>query len=51
MQTPHYYLSEFDNDAFRSEIQTFCSLNETDIGLFKESIYHIVNKHASIRKK
>ena len=51
MQTPYYYLSEFDNDAFRSEIQTFCSLNETDIGLFKESIYHIVNKHASIRKK
>ena len=41
----------YDNDVFRSEIQTFCSLNETDLGLFKESILCIFNKHAPIRKK
>ena len=41
----------YDNDVFRSEIQTFCSLNETDLGLFKESIFCIFNKHAPIRKK
>ena len=40
----------YDNDVFRSEIQTFCSLNETDLGLFKESIFCILNKHAPIRK-
>ena len=31
----------YDNDVFRSEIQTFSSLNETDLGLFKESIFCI----------
>ena len=41
----------YDNDVFRSEIQTFCSLNETDLGQFKESIFCIFNKHAPIRKK
>ena len=41
----------YDNDVFRSEIQTFCSLNETDLGLFKESIFCIFNKLAPIRKK
>ena len=41
----------YDNDVFRSEIQTFCSLNETDLGLFKESIFWIFNKHAPLRKK
>ena len=41
----------YDNDVFRSEIETFCSLNETDLGLFKESIFCIFNKHAPIRKK
>ena len=41
----------YDNDVFRSEIQTFSSLNETDLGLFKESIFCIFNKHAPIRKK
>ena len=54
MQAQYYYLSglqNFDNDAFRSEIQSFCSLNETDLGLFKESIFCIFNKHAPIRKK
>ena len=39
------------NDVFRSEIQTFCSLNETDLGLFKESIFYIFNKQAPITKK
>ena len=41
----------YDNDAFRSEIQSFCSVNETDLGLFKKSIFCIFNKHAAIRKK
>ena len=41
----------YDHDVFRSEIQTFCSLNETDLGLFKESVFCIFNKHAPIRKK
>ena len=41
----------YDNDVLRSEIQTFCSLKETDLGLFKESIFCIFNKLAPIRKK
>ena len=41
----------YDNDVLRSEIQTFCSLNETDLGLFKESIFCIFNKLAPIRKR
>ena len=52
---PHFikYWSykNYDNDVFRSETQTFCSLNETDLGLFRESIFCIFNKHAPIRKK
>ena len=40
-----------DNDVFRSEIQSLCSLNKTDFGLFKESILCIFNKHAPITKK
>ena len=42
---------KYDNDVFRSEIQTFCFLNKTDLGLFKESIFCTFNKHAPIRKK
>ena len=41
----------YDKDAFRSEIQNFYSLSETDLGLFKESIFCIFNKHTPIRKK
>ena len=41
----------YDNDSFRSEIQTFFSLNETDLDLFKESVFCIFNKHSPIRKK
>ena len=41
----------YDNDVFRSEIQGFCSLNRTDLGLFKEPIFWIFNKHAPTRKK
>ena len=41
----------YDNEAFRSEIQSFCSLSKTDLGLFKETIFCIFNKHAPIRKK
>ena len=44
------YKNNGDNDAFRSEIQSPCSLNETDLGLFKESIFCIFNKHATIWK-
>ena len=40
----------FDNDVFRFEIQSFYLLNETDLGLFKESFFCIFNKHAPIRK-
>ena len=39
------------NDVFRSEIQSFYVLNETDLVLFKESIFCIINKHAPIIKK
>ena len=41
----------YDNDVLRSEIQTFCSLDETDLGLFKESVFCIFNKHEPVRKK
>ena len=41
----------YDNDVFRSEIQTFCSLKETELGLFKESVFCIFNKHAPIMTK
>ena len=42
---------KYDNDVFRSEIQTFFCLNETDLGLFKESIFCIFNEHGPFRKK
>ena len=41
----------YENDACRSEYQNFCSLNETDSGLFMETIFYICNKHAPVRKK
>ena len=41
----------YENDAFRSEIEKFCSLNEIDLGLFKESVFGIFSRHALIRKK
>ena len=47
----HRFHRNYDNEVFRSEIQTFCSLNETDLGLFKEPICCTFNKHALIRKK
>ena len=47
----YWNYKNYENDAFRSEIQTFCTLNETDLGLLKESIFYIFNKHAPIRKK
>ena len=40
---------EFDNNTFRYEIQSFCS-SEADLGFFKESIFHIFNKHGPIKK-
>ena len=42
---------DYDNDAFRSEIKSFCSLNEPNLGLFKGSVFYIFNKHARIRKE
>ena len=41
----------YDNDVFRSEIQSFCYLNKTDLDLLKVSIFCIFNKRAPIRKK
>ena len=41
----------YGNDVCRSEIQSFCSLNETDLCLFKETIFCIFNKHTPIREK
>ena len=38
----------YDNDVFRFESQTFSSLNKTDLGLFKKSIF---SKYIPIRKK
>ena len=35
---------------FRSEIQSLCS-SEADLSVFKDSIFHIFNKHAPIKKK
>ena len=40
----------YDNDVIRSKIQTFCFLNEMDLGLFKESIFSIFNKHGPNRR-
>ena len=52
---PHIFTyrnyKNYDNDVFSSEIQSSCSLNEMDLGLFKESIFCIFNKHGPIRKK
>ena len=49
---PHFIANRnykiYDNNAFRSEVQSFCSLNKTDLGLYKKSIF---NKHATIRIK
>ena len=47
----HRNYKSYDNDAFRSEVQSFCSLNKTDLRLFKELIFCIFNKHAPISKK
>ena len=47
----YWNYKNYDNNAFGSDIQNFCSLNETDLSLFKESIFCICNKHAPIRKK
>ena len=41
----------YDSNVFRSEIQSFCSLNETDLGMFKESLFCIFSKYAPVRKK
>ena len=40
----------YDNDVFRSEIQSFCSLNKADLGQFKETIFGIFKKQAPITK-
>ena len=34
--SPHNITYQNYNDAFRPEIQNFCSVNEADLGLFKE---------------
>ena len=41
----------YDNVAYISEVQSFCSLNGTDSGLFKESIFCIFNKEHLSKKK
>ena len=41
---------KFNNNAFRSEIQSPYS-SEPDLGFFKDSIFHIFNKLAPIKKK
>ena len=41
---------KFSNNSFRYEIQSLCS-GEADLGFFKDSIFHIFNKHAPIKKK
>ena len=46
---PNY--RNYDSDAFKSEMQSFCFFNKTYLGLFKESAFWIFNKHAPIRKK
>ena len=33
------------------KFKSFCSLNKTDLGVLKESIFCIFNKHAPIRNK
>ena len=43
----YWNYKNYVNDAIRSEIKTFCSLNETDLGLFKESVFCIFNEHLS----
>ena len=41
---------KFNNNAFRSEIQSLRS-READLGFFKDSIFHVFNKHVPIKKK
>ena len=41
---------KFNSNAFRSEIESLCS-SEAYLGFFKDSILHIFNKHAPIKKK
>ena len=43
----YWSYKNYDNDVFRSEIQSIRSLNETDLSLFKESIFGIFNMHLS----
>ena len=41
---------KFNSNAFRSEIESLCS-SEAYLGFFKDSILHIFNKQAPIKKK
>ena len=41
---------KFNENTFRSEIQNLRS-SEADLGFFKDSFFHIFNKHAPIKKK
>ena len=41
---------KFNNNVFRSEIKSLCS-SKADLSYFKDSIFHIFNKHAPIKKK
>ena len=41
---------KFNNNDFRSEIQSLRS-READLGFFKDSIFHVFNKHVPIKKK
>ena len=45
-----YRYKKLNNNVFRSEIQSFCS-SEADLGFFKDSVFHIFNKHAPIKKR
>ena len=41
---------KFNNNAFRFEIQSLRS-READLSFFKDSIFHVFNKHVPIKKK
>ena len=42
--------SKFNNNAFRSEIQSLWPSEFRDLGFSKDSIFHIFNKYAPIKK-
>ena len=46
----YWNYKKFNNNAFRSEIQSLWPSEFRDLGFSKDSIFHIFNKYAPIKK-